>query len=76
MHASETPCAAVPIHLTYDRPEHRADDHRGPTHTPLAWTPPPIRQGCRPCRSDFGLCIAHRSRFLDPDTRLHDENCR
>lgn len=26
------------------------------------------------CKS--GLCIAHRSCFLDPDTRLHDENCR
>lgn len=25
---------------------------------------------------DFGLCIAHRSRFLDPDTRLHEEKCR
>lgn len=27
-------------------------------------------------RSDFGLCIAYRSRFLDLDTRLHEENCR
>lgn len=41
MHASETPCAAVPIHLTYDRPEHRADDHRGPTHTPWHGPLPP-----------------------------------
>lgn len=24
-------------------------------------------------RSDFGLCIAHRSCFLDPDTRLHEQ---
>lgn len=76
MHASETPCAAAPIHLPTIAPNiAQTTTQRANTH-PLAWTPPPIRQGCRPCRSDFGLCIAHRSRFLDPDTRLHDENCR
>lgn len=25
-------------------------------------------------RSDFGLCIAHRSCFLESDTRLHEES--
>lgn len=25
-------------------------------------------------RSDFGLCIAYRSCFLEPDTRIHEES--
>ncbi len=41
--------------------------------TPASTPYPPCRLPDGP-RSDFGLCIAHRSRFLESDTRLHEES--
>lgn len=39
-------------------------------------TPYPHSHSFSGPRSKSRLCIAYRSRFLDPDTRLCDENCR
>lgn len=45
MHASETPCAAVPIHLPTIAPNiAQTTTQRANTH-PLAWTPPPHTSG-------------------------------
>lgn len=61
MHASETPCAAAPIHLPTIAPNiAQTTTQRANTH-PLVWTPPPIRQGCRPCRCKSRLCTQKRT---------------